>query len=181
VTKSETHKRKKGTNAQAWYFAMRESRLFIVILFAFSTSAAWCKDKESLRSLLRELRSADPKARIAALQEIGHRGAVRAADVRSAIPALVDLVQKDKDPAVRRAAASALGQVDPDPEVAVPVLIGALKDKAAPVRIAAAGALGLFGNAAKEAIPALQQLQTDKDKAVARAANMALRSIRAKR
>jgi HEAT repeat protein len=150
-------------------------------LIAAATGYVWTEDKESVASLIRELKDSNPKVRVSAAEDIGHRGAVRASDVKKAIPALVDVLKKDKDPTVRRAVALALGQVDPDPALAVPALVAALKDKAPPVRIASATALGQLGDNAKDAIPALQQAQRDKDKALSRAAGMALRSIRGKK
>ena len=48
---------------------------------------------------------------------------------------------KDKDAAVRREAAHALGRLEPPTAAAVPPLIGALKDEDKSVRVAAASAL----------------------------------------
>jgi HEAT repeat protein len=50
----------------------------------------------------------------------------------------------DRDPTVREAAAKGLGQIGPDPKVAVPALMEATKDKNEWVRGAAIAALGLI-------------------------------------
>ncbi|HLN32681.1 MAG TPA: HEAT repeat domain-containing protein [Gemmataceae bacterium] len=147
------------------------------------TAGRSCADgkKDDVPSLIKDLKSKSPKVRISAAEDLGHIGAIRAADAKDAIPVLYEILKKDKDATVRKAAAAALGQMDPDPQEAVPNFIEALKDKAAPVRIAAAGALAILGEEAKDAIPALQEAQNDKDKGVSRAARMAIRSIRAKK
>ena len=137
--------------------------------------------EDDVKSLIKDLKSNNPKTRASAVEDLGHRGAVRASEVKEAIPSILDMLKKDRDANVRKAAATALGQVDPDPSTAVPVLTAALHDKVPSVRIAAAGALGMLGDGAKDAVPALQEAQKDKDRAVSRAASMALRTIRKKR
>jgi HEAT repeat protein len=137
--------------------------------------------KDDVAPLIKDLKNKDPKVRISAADELGHRGAVRAADVKDALPLLLGLVKRDKDAGVRKSAALAVGKVDPDPKDAVPVLIDALTDKSTAVRTAAATALGQFGSNAADAIPALTEAQKDKDRGLSRAAGMALRSIRDKK
>jgi vesicle coat complex subunit len=134
--------------------------------------------KDDVSALVKDLKSPNPKVRAAAAEDIGQMGAVRAADAKPAIPALLRVLESDRSAEVRKAAATALGKVDPEPQQVVPALRQALKDRATSVRIAAAGALGLLGDEAKDAIPDLQAAQKDKDRAVSRAAAMALRSIR---
>jgi len=136
---------------------------------------------DDIKAILKDLKNANPRTRASAIEEIGHRGAVRASDVKEAIPLVLDLLKKDRDANVRKAAATALAQMDPEPSVAVPALMQALRDKVPNVRSAAASGLGLLGDAAKEAIPALQEAQKDKDRTVSRAAAMAIRSIRKKK
>ncbi len=137
---------------------------------------AWA-DKDDLPTLLKEVKSKDPKVRASAARELGHIGAIRASNAKEAIPVLFDLLKKDKEAEVRRAAITALGQLEPDPERALPAFQEALKDKSPQVRAAAAGALGMLGADAKEAVPELQKAEKDKDKAVSQAAKMALRNI----
>jgi HEAT repeat protein len=143
-----------------------------------SGTTALSGSADDLKAVLKDLKSNNAGTRAAAVEEIGHRGAVRASDVKTAIPLVAELVKKDRDAKVRQAAATALGQMDPDPAVAVPVLTEALRDKVPAVRIAAAGALGLMGSAAKDSVKALQEMQKDKDRNVSRAASMALQSVR---
>jgi len=90
---------------------------------------------------MKDLKSASSKMRIDACKDLGHLGAISASNVKDAVPVFIDLVKKDKDAGVRRAAATALGESDPDPSTAVPALTDALKDKSNDVRIAAATAL----------------------------------------
>jgi HEAT repeat protein len=133
--------------------------------------------KDDVATYIKELKSGNAKTRATAAKELGHLGAVNAADTREAIPLLLDLLKKDSAASVRQAAAAALGRIDPPPEKAIPAFTEALKDKNAGVRMAAATSLGQLGGEAKEAIPALRQAQSDKDRGVSRAAGMAIRTI----
>src|ERR1700738_851064 len=85
--------------------------------------------KDEVKGLLKSLKSSTPQARASAAEELGHLGAIRASDVKAAVPGLIEVLKKDRDPKVRKAAAHALGRIDPDPGVAVPALTAALKDK----------------------------------------------------
>jgi hypothetical protein len=136
--------------------------------------------KEDVPKLIKELKSGSVKARIAAADDLGHLGAIRADYTRPAVPVLLEVVARDTDAKVRAAAAKAIGRMAADPKDAVPVLTEALKDKAPAVRIAAATALGQLGPDAKDALPALKEATKDKDKNLIRAANEAIRNIRSK-
>ncbi len=59
------------------------------------------------------------------------------------------------DPAVRRDAADALGDIGGEAKEAIPALIAALKDQDVGVSLSAAGALKRIGEEAREAVPAL--------------------------
>jgi HEAT repeat protein len=133
--------------------------------------------KEDVAKLMKELKKGSAQSRALAADELGHIGAIRAADAKAAVPALVETLKKDKDANVRKAAANALGRMDAGEE-AVPALRAALKDKAPVVRMNAASALGQLGADAKDAEQDLVAAQKDKDRGVSRAARMALRSIR---
>src|SRR5262249_55578361 len=137
--------------------------------------------KDDVPALLKALKSGNAKKRISAAEELGHIGAVRAADAKDAVPVMLEMLKDDGNAGVRKAVAAALGRIDPDPEKAVPVFISALKDKDAGVRAAVATSLGQMGADAKDAVPALKQAQNDKDRGVKRAASMALRSIQGKK
>ena len=138
--------------------------------------AAVADKKDDVARLMKELKSKDVKTRIAAADDLGHIGQIKKSYTEPAVPALIDAL-RDTDAGVRKAAANALGKVDPDVKLAVPALTDALKDKVPPVRQAAASALGLIGPDAKDAIPTLRETQKDSDRAVSRAANMAIQRI----
>jgi HEAT repeat protein len=133
---------------------------------------------ENITSLLKELKSKNATVRTTAAKEIGRLGAIRASDVKEAVPVLLNMVKKDLDAAPRKAAIEALGRIDPDAKETVPVLLGALKDKSPTVREAAAAALGQFPSESEEIIPVLKESEKDKNKMVERAAKMAIRNLR---
>lgn len=83
----------------------------------------------------------------------------------------------DKDPAVRRGAAEALGQAGPAAQQAIPELQAALTDEDGGVRRAAADALDRIGPDAVAAVPALIDALKDKDPEVRSQAALALSDI----
>ena len=113
---------------------------------------------------------------------LGLVGCPKAEDKKKVVKTVEQWVAdlKDKDPAVRRHAASALGGIGPEAEKAVPALIEALKDKDWSVRSRAAWALGSIGPRAEKAVPVLIQALKDKDPAVRSAAQIALKKIQKK-
>ena len=94
--------------------------------------------------------------------------------LRPLVPTLADLVKDDKSPAVRAAAAGALGKAGDLANPAVPSLRAALKDADANVRAAAADALARVGLEGKLAIAELTELLKDADTGVRLAAVFAL-------
>ena len=146
------------------------------VFFLTFASAAQADKKDDVARLMKELKSKDAKTRISAADDLGHIGQVKKSYTEPAVPALIEALH-DPDALVRKAAANALGKVDPDVKLAVPALTDVLKDKVPAVRQAAAGALGLIGPDAKDAIPTLRETQKDSDKAVSRAAGMAIQRI----
>jgi HEAT repeat protein len=151
-----------------------------IFLMASGLAAARFQN-DDVAALLKELKSKNPRTRMAAAEELGHKGSVRAADVKDAVPVLFELLKKEKNAGARRAFILALGKMDPEPQTAVPVFTAALKEKDAGVRVAAATSLARLGPDANEAVPALEEAAKDKDRAVSRAARMALQTIRAKK
>lgn len=145
---------------------------------------------EEIPGLIKQLKDKETKKRIEAAARLGARGELRAKDVKEAIEPLAEMVEKDDEANVRRAAANALAKIDPDPKLVLEPLIGALKnDKDIDVRTSAAIALGRLGPAAKDAVMALQEAVTigkeagknDKAKtALGQAAGQALTQIRGK-
>jgi HEAT repeat protein len=78
-----------------------------------------------------------------------------------ATPALIDVLQNDRDPEIRRRAAVALDELGPAAKAAVPALIAALKDEK--VRFNAVVALSKIGPDAKAAVIPLSKLLKDPD------------------
>jgi HEAT repeat protein len=104
---------------------------------------------------------------------VGLSGSVWGQDVRVLTQQL-----GDRDPSVRRKAASALVDLGPEARAAVPALTKALSDKDTYVRRFAAQALGKIGAPARSAVPALTKALKDEKKEVAEAAAEALGQIR---
>jgi HEAT repeat protein len=137
------------------------------------------KEEVPGRIKLLKSRSADPKARAQAADELGRRGELRAPDVADAQEPLRIALQKDSPEVLRRAAAIALGRIASEPKENVPALMEALNDKSDLVKMAVAGALGQFGVEAQPAVPALSELAKNmKNKKLAQAARQALKMIR---
>ena len=131
-----------------------------------------------------ELKTAkDPKAKAAALAELGRLGQVQKSLIKDAYPYMVKALD-DKDPAVRAAAARAVGMVDPDPAEVVPVLTKMAKeDKAEAVRIAAMNGLAAMGPNAKSAAPDLRAVlkKEGKDSKLGKTARNTLKGIAPKK
>jgi HEAT repeat protein len=88
------------------------------------------------------------------------------------------LALQENDPNVRQAAASFLGSMGPEAAPAVPGLALALQDKEASVRVEAAIALRRIGPRAAAAVPALIQSLEDPDPSVRSYASTSLSEIR---
>lgn len=98
-------------------------------------------------------------------------------DVTSALPALVQIFEEDKNPGVRIEIAEALGSMREDAAPSVNVLIQALKDENTSVRINVIRALGNIGEKATPAIPTLIPALQDKNIWVRHAVITALAGI----
>jgi HEAT repeat protein len=130
-------------------------------------------------SLLKTSRRAEDRAYAA--QQLGLRGQVRSSDVQEAVEPLVAAVKSDSSASVRKAAATALGQIALEPDKVVPALTDALKDKSVEVRMAAASAVAAFGADASSALPALREMAADKKKKKeSQVARQAIQSITGK-
>jgi HEAT repeat protein len=142
-------------------------------LFAASKEAEAKKYHELLKT------APDAKGKVLALEELGKLGLLSRDLTEKALPDMLKAL-KDKDAAVRAAAAEAVGKCDPDPADAVPALVGLLKnDKEEKVKIAAANGLGHMGEKAKDAVSDLKEIQKagDKKSRLTKAAQDAMRSI----
>jgi hypothetical protein len=112
----------------------------------------------------------DVSVRIVSVETLGELGA------EARVVPLLTTALEDRDVSVRLAAEEALARGGAD---SVPQLLEALKNTSAKVRIGVVRALGLMGPAARGATKALEGLKGDEDAAVSKAAELALREIRA--
>jgi HEAT repeat protein/lysophospholipase L1-like esterase len=103
----------------------------------------------AVAALTRRARDDNPRVREGASWALGRM----AGEARSAVPALVPLLN-DADDSVRWRAADALAAIGPSPD-ALPALLPILSDPQAPGRGAAAEILGRMGAAAEPAVMAL--------------------------
>jgi HEAT repeat protein len=142
---------------------------------------------EDIPKIIEQLKDKDATVRAKAATSIGARGQLRAKDVKDAVAPLTQVLRKDEDVSVRRAAGVALSKMDPEPKVALQPLIESLKnEKDLEVKTAVATALGTMGAEAKDAVSALQEVRDEvKDagkkekqkKALAKAASGAIAAI----
>src|SRR6478672_881951 len=114
--------------------------------------------KEDVPKYLKQLQNSKIAAdRATAAEMLGKRGGINANDVVDAIEPLKKSLQKDKDASVRAAAARALGNIHPEGEETVPLLVDRLSnDSSMDVKMATVVALGQFGGDAKEAVAPLR-------------------------
>ena len=130
--------------------------------------------KEDVPKYLKQLQTATSAAdRAKAAEMLGKRGGINANDVEDAVDPLKNALQKDKDAKVRAAAARALGNIHPEAEATVPLLIDRLKtDEVTDVKMALVVALGQYGGDAKDALPPLREMFAKFDtKAAKKSAN----------
>ncbi len=140
------------------------------------------KEKEA-QMYAQDLKSKDAKKKIAALQELGKLGQLMKPLVAPAVPDMMKLLN-DKDPAIRAAAADAVGMIDPDPKEAVPALLNLTKkEQPENVRMAALRGLAKMGPTAKDANSELRNIMKAEDKKskLGKAAGDALKSINPKK
>jgi HEAT repeat protein len=135
-----------------------------------STAAVRAEDPIELAGLLKDLKSSEPVRKRKAAKAIGELGT----SARSAAPALVAVLEKDRDTLARRNAAEALGQTGGDSKTVVAALAKAMKDSDQDVMVASAMALATFG---KSAVPALSKALKDDDALVRKNAADALAKI----
>src|SRR5262245_39468550 len=126
--------------------------------------------KEDLPRYIKELTAKEPKDRIAACDGIGAIGELKKVYAKDAVDPLCDVLRKDADAGVRKAAAATLGRIEADAVKATPALIQGLKDADSNVKVASATSLAAIGPGAKDAAPILKELndQAKTDAAKAR-------------
>jgi hypothetical protein len=128
--------------------------------------------KEAVPVVVGLLDSGNEPTRKSAVSGLGRMGSAAV----SAAPQLAGVLQSDRDPEIRVAAAEALGRIGPKcAKAAVPALAAAARDDKWPkVRSTSLTALGEMGPAAKEAIPVLRAALKDPDGWISQAATLAL-------
>ncbi len=127
--------------------------------------------KADVPKYLQQLKSSTNGAdRATAATMLGKRGSINSKDVEEAIEPLKTALQKDKEAKVRAAAARALGNILPEPEGTVALLLDRLKnDEVMDVKMATVVALGQYGAEAKEALPTLKDMAKKYDTKAAKA------------
>jgi HEAT repeat protein len=118
-------------------------------------------DLADVLAVSEDLKSADPRQRIAALLALGKAGPA----ARVVLPALIDALN-DADGDVRQQALAALDRVGALSREDLPILSVALLDKSPAVRAYAASALASIGVEASDELPALAELRDDPDEQV---------------
>lgn len=137
----------------------------LAALLAAGAAAAGPGPKDAARAVSDLRTGTDPKARKAALEQIGRFAQVQVSLVASATDDVAKCLA-DADPGVRAAAAEAYGLIDPDPKAAVPALLKLFADEAEPlpVRTAAARGLGAIGPGAADAKAELGKVRRELDR-----------------
>jgi HEAT repeat protein len=153
-----------------------------IVTLALGGSPGTPKKEDVPKYLAMLMNTSNAKERALGAEMLGRRGAIKASDVAAAIDPLKKALQSDKDLAVRKAAAEALGKIGAEPENIVPLLLDALKDKSKDLKLGAIAALAQYGGDAKDALPALRDIANEKtDKMLSKAANGAIKAIRGKK
>lgn len=142
------------------------SLLALVVILNVLEAGGSTPKKADVPKYLEKFKNGKGKEKADAAEWLGRRGAINVKDVEEAIEPLREALQKDSDLAVRRAAATALGMIAPEPASAtVPLLTAALTSEDYGLRMAAVQALAAFGPESRAAIPTLRDLQKkSKDK-----------------
>ncbi|MGE3806837.1 MAG: HEAT repeat domain-containing protein [Gemmataceae bacterium] len=141
---------------------MKLKRIAAVVIGVLAVAAAQGAPPKltDIPPLIKQLKAADAKERVTALQELSKIAQVKVSFTKVAIPGVIESL-KDADGGVRREAAITLSYLQADPKVAVPPLHEALKDKDGNIRRAVADTLAEFGGEAKEALPTLLEIQKE--------------------
>lgn len=137
--------------------------LLAIGLLALATSTdlvAGPKDQEAKKYAEQLRNSKDAKSKIEAIEKIGALAQINKKLGADAVPDIKKAL-KDKETGVRKAAAKAYGQCDPDDSDAVSSLVDLLKnDSEESVKLSAALGLAAMGEKATEALPALRSAMT---------------------
>jgi HEAT repeat protein len=128
--------------------------------------------KDSLRDAL--ARDKAERVRLKAIEVVQN---FEKESLRDFVPTLAELLKGDAVPAVRAAAATALGKAGEYAKGVVPIIVAAFKDKELSVRTAAADSIGRIGFEAKDVVKPLVALLKDPDAGVRLAATFSLGRI----
>jgi HEAT repeat protein len=165
-----------GKSLSYWMTVLREVPKDPSLASQDWRKAPWAVGKigvPALPGLIEALDDESAQVRLRAIRPILAMGA----DASDAAPKLAGLL-KDTDAGVRQWSAAALGLIGPAAAGATPALNAALKDDQPAVRQAAAAALGAIG--VQESIPLLREATNDPNKAVQRAARVAIERLEGK-
>lgn len=160
------------------------SLLLGLFCLAFSPQLeAASKEKDAIKYTNDLKTSKDPKVKANAITELGKLGQIQKSLASEAAPYMIKALE-DKDNDVRKAAAKAVGMIDPEPKEVVPGLVKILnEDKVTDIRIAAAQGLAAMGTNAKDALPDLRKVvkAEDKKSKLSKAAGDAIKVIQPKK
>lgn len=134
--------------------SLMDCGLLTLIVALGLASAHTAHAQDQLPKLIASLESANKNTRLQAVTAIGSHGT----GARSAAPALMALLDREREPQVAMQAVQALTQIGAHAQ-----LRQLLQHQTAPVRWQAANGLGIIGPPAKKAIPDLIRLLTDGD------------------
>lgn len=134
-------------------------------ILALDSADAGSKAAEAKKAIADLAAASTPKAKAAALDELGKIAQVQKSLVAAALPDIKKALA-DKDAIVRKAAAQAYGRCDPDAKEAVPLLTKMLKEETDDdVKIGVANGLAAMGPNASAAAPAVRDaLRAEREK-----------------
>jgi HEAT repeat protein len=139
--------------------------------------------KEEIPKAINKLKTGTDREKADAAEAIGHRGSLRASDVKEAMAPLREALFKEKDERVRAAAAKALGAIGSEPQETVMLLLKALQaDKSDNVKSAAIIGIGRMPSEAAPAVPEIRRIAMDKkNKKLSNTARQVLKTLKVKK
>lgn len=149
---------------------MRNSIVLLMGLFLALPLRGIADDSSDLKQLLADLKTNETVKKRKAVKHIASMGT----SAKGAAPALIALLERDRDALVRRGAAEALGVVGGEAKATITALAKAMNDSDLEVITVASLSLSKYG---KQAVPVLQEALSDKDNQVRKHAAEALAKI----
>lgn len=149
---------------------MRNSLVLLVGLYLIVPAFLRADESNELKQLLADLKTSEAVKKRKAVKQIINMGTA----AKAATPTLISVLERDRDPLVRRGAAEALGVVGGDTKTTINALAKAMNDSDVEVIIVSSISLSKYG---KQAVPALQEALADKDNQVRKHAAEALAKI----